>query len=704
MSTLEDINSLEPIYFVGDQNLDTAVFTPICRAATRIRCMTGYFSSGSIRELAHSLSLFLKNSKNPIQFIVSPNLSSEDLDALRIAVEADKNLLPLLFPEFSLSEQKLRSQALEALAFLVASGRMEFKFAVQKEGLFHTKCWLFDTSHGRIAVHGSSNATQSGVSINTEQISIDAEWESHKSKKVVDTLAEKFTEFWGNSNNKVTTYALNQGTIRSLEAIYRESIKSNRQETDVQQSLVTLIEDIEKTKIAKKLIVPEWLNYTDGAYSHQGEAVKSWIQTGRGILSIATGGGKTLTSLVAASLASNEEEALLIIIAVPTKALLDQWAQDVEAFSVSPYNSNGKTARETKRALKSALRNLRLKGSKNEVLIITHDALKSELSEILHSESQRTPMMLIGDEVHNLGSKGFMRSAKDSFKYRLGLSATAERQFDEDGSRFLTEYFGPIVYDFPLEKAIGNCLVPYHYHVTRIELDELEQEAWGELTHEIRKLSYAAELPDTAPEKERWKLLCLQRRRIVESASGKIVGLAHRLSPEKRNVSRTLIFCTDKKPEQLESVNQLLTNRSINFHQVTAEETASKALLKKIVDSFGSGELQILTSKRVLDEGFNIPQTETAYLLASNTVRRQWIQRLGRVLRLSPKTGKESAHIYDFIVIPKLDDEKIDNDLKGLIRGEYERVQFFSKLSLNGLERGGSIELMSELVSLLEQE
>ena len=704
MSTLEAINGLEPIYFAGEQNLDATVFTPICRAATHIRCMTGYFSSGSIRKLAHSLSLFLKTGENPIQFIISPNLSSEDLAALKMAIEADKNLLPLLFPEFIPSEKTLRSRSLDALAFLVASGQMEFKIAVQKEGLFHTKCWVFETSHGMVAVHGSSNATQNGVSVNTEQISVDLEWEGLKSKKVVHTLSEKFSEFWGNSNSNVVTYELNQVTVKSLESIYRENIKSGRNAGEIQKCLAELIESTDDSKSSKKLIVPGWLNYTEGAYSHQGEAVEAWIKTGRGILSIATGGGKTLTSLVAASLASNEEEALLVVIAVPTKALLDQWAQDVEAFSVSPYNSNGKTARETKRALKGALRNLRLKASKNEVLIITHDALKSELAEVLHTESQRTPIMLIGDEVHNLGSKGFMRSAKDSFKYRLGLSATAERQFDEDGSNFLKEYFGPIVYDFPLEKAIGNCLVPYHYHVTRIELDDQEQEAWGELTHEIRKLSYAAELPDAAPEKERWKLLCLQRRRIVESAQGKVAGLAHRLPPEKRNVSRTLIFCTDKKPEQLESVNQLLTNRSINFHQVTADETASKALLQKIVDSFGCGELQILTSKRVLDEGFNIPQTETAYLLASNTVRRQWIQRLGRVLRLSPKTGKKSAHIYDFIVIPKLDDEKIDDDLKGLIRGEYDRVQFFSKLSLNGLERGGSIELMSELVSLLEQE
>ncbi|KUJ82957.1 hypothetical protein AVO43_10440 [Microbulbifer sp. ZGT114] len=348
------------------------------------------------------------------------------------------------------------------------------------------------------------------------------------------------------------------------------------------------------------------------------------------------------------------------------------------------------------------LRNLRLGISKNEVLIVTHAALKSDLADDIDKASSRVPIMLIGDEVHNLGSSGFKEAARESFKYRLGLSATAVRQFDEDGTAFLTDYFGPVVYDFPLDAAIGNCLVPYEYHVHRVVLDENEEEAWSELTHQIRQLAYAAELPDTAKEKERWKLLCLQRRRIVESASGKIAALAQSLPKDREDIKRSLVFCTDKDPEQLLAVNALLTRRSINFHQVTAEETASKQLLVNIVDSFSDGSLQILTSKRVLDEGFNIPQTETAYLLASNTVRRQWIQRLGRVLRSSPATNKDHAIIHDYIVIPKVNDGEIDNDLASLIKGEYERVSFFSKLSSNGLEKNGSLSIISELISLME--
>ena len=233
-------------------------------------------------------------------------------------------------------------------------------------------------------------------------------------------------------------------------------------------------------------------------------------------------------------------------------------------------------------------------------------------------------------------------------------------------------------------------------------LDEEEENKWTELTYEIKRLSYAFDLPDGTNEKERWKMLCLQRRRIVESATGKISVLANVLPLNKDDIKRTLIFCTDKYPEQILSVNSLLTNRHINFHQITSEETSNSKKLKIIIDDFSSDNTQVLTSKRVLDEGFNIPQTEIAFLLASNTVKRQWIQRLGRVLRQSAKTNKLKAVIHDFVVMPSHNNDVVDVDLKNLIKGELCRVQFFDALSKNGLEKGGTTDVIEKLLELME--
>ena len=698
------VTKLEPIYFANEHDIDQKVFLPVLQIASGVSCMSGYFTSGALSELASSLSHFLATKDSSMRFIVSPNLEEQDLVALKFALGAGKNIIPLLFPGYKLSEDDLRSRTINSLAYLVATGRLNMKLGLQEQGLFHTKCWMFETAYGGISIHGSVNATRSGLSTNTEQIAVSKEWESQADRKIVTKIREVFESLWSGKYKGVETIEVNRETIGFLSQIY----ENNRDTVDNwSMYLNTKILEQTRPKIIKEekpeLKIPSWLNFQTGKFSHQGKAVDAWLKKEKGIFSIATGGGKTLTALIAASRISHKEEKLLVVVAVPTKALLNQWSHDVQSFSLSPQNTYGSPKKVVRRNLKSQIRRLRIGASINEVVVMTHEALKSDLIDILEKASAEIPIMLIGDEVHNLGSIGFQAEAKQCFKYLLGLSATHIRQFDEVGTDFLINYFGDVAFDFPLEQAIGNCLVPYDYHVHKVQLNDREQDQWLELTEKIRKLNYAAELADGNPEKDRWKLLCLKRRRIAESATGKITHLAKILSSDKNTILRTLFFCTDKNPEQLKSLNKLLSKHAINFHQVTEKETSSSKELNRIIQSFSSGELQALTSKRVLDEGFNIPQIETAYFLASNTVKRQWVQRLGRVLRLSPSTKKEKAVVHDFVVVPQLNSGKVDRDLKSLLENELERIRFFSKLSSNGLEVEGSLILMDEIISLLEK-
>jgi len=700
-----NLDELKNIYFSAEHDLDKELFMPITQISNSICCMSGYFSSSVLGELAQSLIYFLNSNNNEIQFIVSPNLSEKDLLAIKNAIDIDTNLIPLLFPDFELTEENFKGKAVEALSYLIAVKKLRIKIAIQNKGIFHTKCWLFETELGTVAVHGSVNATQSGISTNFEQIAVNKCWENAASKSVVNKIKSTFQAIWGNRYEGLETIALNKATVNFLLDVYERLEHTNNLNSLIMDELANFIENEKSlTRTQQKLVIPHWLNYSSGNFAHQGKAIDAWLEnSGRGILSIATGGGKTLTALVAASIVANQEQSLLIVIAVPTVALLDQWADDVRSFSVEPINTQSTPSKQLGQQINNCVRRLRLGSSKCEVLITTHDGLKSErFIKLLEKAEKSTPLMLIGDEVHNLGSIGFQSAAPDIFKYRLGLSATFERQFDEVGTQFLLDYFGIVVFDFGLEDAIGVCLVPFDYHVHSVTLDEQEEIEWAALTYEIKRLSYAVELPDGTSEKERWKILCLKRRIIVESAAGKIAVLAEVLPENKNIVKRTLIFCTDKYPEQLNAVNQLLINRHINFHQITAEETANKKLLKTIINSFDIDELQVLTSKRVLDEGFNIPQTETAFLLASNTVKRQWVQRLGRVLRKSSKTNKVKSIIHDFVVMPTHDNDVIDTDLKGLIKGELSRVQFFDSLSQNGLERGGTADIVAKLLELME--
>ena len=164
-----NLNQIKSIYFSTEHNLDEELFLPIIRCSDSIRCMSGYFSSGVIRELAQSLIYFLNSNHSEIQFIVSPNLSAQDLLAIQKAIDIDDNLIPFLFPDFEISENSFKSKAVETLSYLIATKKIKLKIAIRDSGLFHTKCWLFETKLGTVAVHGSINATQSGMAENFEQ-------------------------------------------------------------------------------------------------------------------------------------------------------------------------------------------------------------------------------------------------------------------------------------------------------------------------------------------------------------------------------------------------------------------------------------------------------------------------------------------------------------------------------------------------------
>lgn len=698
-SSLED---LSPIFFPSEVNVDQDLFQPVASQSESLDCMVGYFSSGVLSELALAISSYLKlRSVQPMRFIVSPNINETDLAAIRDAYSANSDYFHVLFPNFDITEQSLRSYTVSALAYLVASKKIELRVALKKNGLFHSKAWMFRTPKGGVAIHGSSNATTGGMINNFEQLVLSRSWMSAESKEIYDALQEKFDALWASQEPDIQTIPLNEATMAHITELAAKATNS------IGQFKRTYTDTFEGSKISEpdtsvqSLCIPDYLDYQHGKFAHQGEAVSAWFRNdNQGILSIATGGGKTYTSLVAATKLMEKEKGLLIVISVPTKALMNQWEGDVLEFGITPVNTNGMAASAMRSKLKQAQRNLRLKVSEAEVIIVTHNALVSGLFENTNSIGRAVKSLLIADEVHNIGSERSQGAFPTIFDYKLGLSATYERQFDETGTEFLLKTFGNVVYEYGLDRAIGECLVHYCYHAHFVYLTAEEEEDFQELTSQIKRLSFAAQEDGNSKAKDRWQSLCLKRRALVESAANKVELFSNSLPQNRAEIEKTLVFCTDKNPDQLEMVNAVLMKRGVKFHQVTADETSNNKALKGIVDSFSANELQVLTSKRVLDEGFNVPQTESAYLLASNTVVRQWTQRLGRVLRLSPDTGKDSATIHDFIVLPVLEGEA-DDDLKSLIESEYRRVEFFAKYSSNYMENEGGYNATQKLLELL---
>lgn len=696
--SIKEIAELPSIFFPSEINSDKEIFYPIACRSSSFDCMVGYFTSGVFSELAKSVSSYLKTSSSNMRFVISPQLNEEDYKAIERAFEKGENFFNILFPGYSYDEISLRNYTVAALSSLIAEGRIELRVALKSRGIFHAKAWFFETEDGGIVIHGSSNATHGGLGENFEQLVLSRSWLSDESKSIYDELRNKFDALWCSSVPGIRTIPINASTMEEIKKVSR--VVSRPVEIFLDEYDAGNDESLTDPK-EKTLKIPDYVNYKDGPFEHQGKAVDAWMKNGKtGILSIATGGGKTITSLIAAAKTADSVKSLFVVIAVPTKALMAQWEKDVKDFGVIPDNTSGKGKRYISSKVKQCYRNLRISASKVEVLIVTYNSLFSGAFDVESRVRSNVDSLLIADEVHNIGSDLSQERFPAIFQYRIGLSATHERQFDEEGSQFIIDTFGDVVYEYGLDKAIGACLVPFNYYAHFVLLTAEEEEDFQELTAKIKKLSFAANSSDNSDAKERWQQLCIKRRALVENAKGKINKLFEILPKDVESISKTLIFCTDKNPKQLEAVNEGLNLRRLRFHQVTAEETADARKLSRIIAAFSDNELQVLTSKRVLDEGFNIPQIETAYLLASNTVRRQWVQRLGRILRMSPETGKKSSDLYDFIVIPQVE-EGIDDDLRSLIEGEYNRVGFFSKYSSNYMEDDGGYNATQRLISVL---
>ena len=707
-SLKDALSEADPLYVLPKDPLISHVLVPALRSSTALDVMMGYFASTSFGEIAPGLATFLRNTYAPLRIIVSPFLTDTDFNALTQDESHLEALARRLFFDEFPAEQDLAQHTLECLAWLIVQRRLVLKVAVMRSALFHPKVWLFQDAASTAALHGSTNLTKSGLIRNREQLTLSRNWIGHESTYAIERLRREFDDLWAGGDEDCIVLPLPDAVARNVVETYKTDRMPDEAHLhtlwNMAQGLPPPISQEELSQAAE-LSIPSHLNYDSGDFAHQGEAVRAWEAAGcQGILEMATGSGKTITAMVCATRLQNSVDGLLIVVSAPYRPLIEQWCEEIRQFGVDPVNLTavgGPHARA--REIGQAGRRLRTGMSRAEVLVVSIDTLcTSEFSRRLSAIS--TEKLLVADECHNLGAESFIANPPEYFDYRLGLSATPERQYDDAGTQALNAYFGEICYRFTLEEAIGKCLTEYDYHVHFVELTPSEMEEWNELTGQIQTQAWRLKEGKDSTYLDN---LLRQRRLVLETADRKIAVLASLIDTQNTNaLCHTLVYATDKDPEQLKAVNNLFAARSLLFHQLTQEETASRYLTARILSSFQEGVIQILTAKRVLDEGVNIPQIKLAYLLASTTVRRQWVQRRGRLLRKCRAIGKTHADIHDLVVVPPVGTTAttgLDRDARRLVRSELDRVWEFARMSRNGPAPDGPYGAVQRLQALANE-
>lgn len=674
------------------------VLIPGLRAACGFDCMVGFFGGEALRQLAPGLASFISRGSTPMRLLVSPLLTEDDLAGIKAGLTLPEEILAdavgaALNDEVALTDA-LAKHTLQCLAYLLSARRLQMKVVLVADGIFHVKEWTLRAGDDIVVLSGSANFTGRAITRNIESLHLHRSWRDTDN---LDTCTESVAEFellWDDRKLNATVIDLPAAVEAELIQTYDRGRPPT--EEDYAGAAAQARDTDEPADAPPQFAIPAHLEIDEGPYAHQGRAVRDWeSHDRRGILAMATGAGKTISALVAAHRLLQEAGSLLLVITVPTRPLITQWAAECIEFGLRPIVSPSLAKGKRLRIVQHVLNNIEFGVTSTEVILTTNEGLvEPEFERLL--EAFEGTAMLIADEVHNLGGvQRFLSRPPDWPTARLGLSATPIRQYDDEGTNFLLEYFGDVVFEFGLDDAIGVCLVPYDYYLHAVNLTDEEAERYADLSEKIRR-QVARSGGELRSDDTQLTILLNKRRLILETAAGKLASLERLLDdtgPE--SIRRALFYTTDKDPRQLTEVNEILRRRRIRAHQITDAETSRGRLMSATMKAFASGILHALTAKRVLDEGINVPQIDSAYILASTTVEKQWVQRRGRVLRPSPQTGKTHAVIHDFLVLPP-PEVATDEDARRLVRGELARCDEFARLARNRAAADGPYETVNE--------
>jgi len=714
--SLRDINIKEEYRSLID-NVVQDFYIPLLERAKIYKRAVGFFSSSSLVELTKGIAAMAKQG-GKIQIVASPYLSDEDIEAIRKGYSEREKVIERAVLRQITGEtvDYFSMQRLNLLACLIADGILDIRIAYTEGkngiGMYHEKMGVIEDAKGNaVAFSGSMNESATAMSINYESIDVFRSWGDKNEANRVRLKQNAFHSIWNNGepNIKVLDFpSISQALIEK----YRKSLPNFNIDNEQfpQKNKAKRITDgkINLTTAAVGPRIPGNISLHD----YQKEAIAAWVgENYHGIFDMATGTGKTFTGLGAISKLSEDlNDKLAVIIVCPYQHLVEQWVEDIVRFNMKPivgYSSSPQ--KDWKQRLSKAVRDQILRADKSFFCFVCTNATFANRDVQEQISKIHSPILLVVDEAHNFGAASYARLLDDRFTYRLALSATLERHRDEEGTALLYRFFGKKCIEYSLERAIkGDKLTPYKYYPVVVHLNEDELTSYEQLSYEMSKCIIKGKDGKIKLNKH-GELLALKRARVVAGASEKLSALREVIQPYI-NDNNILVYCgatnvyieriegssTDAEDiRQIEAVTHILGSElGMSVAKFTSNENIETR--SKIKEQFQMGDrLQAIVAIKCLDEGVNIPGIRTAFILASTTNPKEYIQRRGRVLRKAH--NKPFAEIYDFVTLPRplgavasLTKEQAQRDLS-LVRNELARIKEFGRLALNSMDANNLI-------------
>ena len=589
-------------YRSGYDDIVNDLFRTSLREAKLYWRAVGYFSSSALESFGSPLGEFIGNGGH-IRLVTSVELSETDIKTIENGAQKQDICIQRLeqIIEYEFADGVGNGTA--RLARLLEMDRLEIKIAVPKTGtgIYHEKIGLFLDGDDFVAFSGSSNESRNAFENNCECIDVYTSWNSTvRAQRKQNHFEELWKGIYPGADVFTFPEAAQKKFLRACDRWKAVSRQPQRQQ--------------------------------ENKWRHQDEALDAFLAAERGVLNMATGTGKTRTALKILQALFDHDKIDTVIVCTDGNDLLDQWFGELLIV---------------RKAVGCELRICRQYGNikelqkfsldpKHAILLVRREPVASALHQLSKSQGERT--LLIYDEVHGLGSPGNRKrldGLSDHVRFRLGLSATPERAYDQEGNAFINGHIGPILMTFDLREAIGRgILAPFNYYPLPFEPTDTDRRRIAAI-HRRRKAREAEGNP--MHETEIW----IEIARVYKTSQAKLPIFTHFIKDQEELLKRCIIF-TDTM-EYGNAVLDIVHRYRPDFHTYYSGEQADT--LKK----FARGDLECLLTCHRLSEGIDIKSLNTVILFSSEKGRLETIQRIGRCLRTNPDNPHKMANIVDFI-------------------------------------------------------
>lgn len=625
-----DYPKVKPCLDTSEYDLIDELYLPCLKWADRFDRGVGFFTTEWITYNVTGLSDFASRG-GKMRLITSPILSNEDTDAIINSEgnngEAFKRLEAALIDNVRVLEAEMKADVSNAFSWMIYDGIIDLRFAIPceklEDGDFHDKFGIFYKGEDRISFSGSINDSKHGYQ-NYESIKVFKTWAG--TGEYVESDINRFEKIWNSKDKNLRIF--------TVPTAVKERIFQLR----------TSNRPYKKHDSASN----RWV--------HQDMAVEKFIEKEHGILAMATGTGKTVTAIKIINRLFDESKIRRVVITMYGNDLLDQWSKQIrESFKNKQIHYHYGSHKRM---------NDFIMHPDEAILLVSRDS--NNLTKLLNlldkaPGNYKDDTLFIFDEVHGAGSQSFVENLTGKlspYKYRLGLSATPEREYDDVGNEFLLNEIGEIIFEFNLEDAIKKgILCEFNYIPLPYELTEAEK-------HKKKKIIAAFNAKKESGEPYDEKEMFTQLSLINKTAINKIEEFEVLISKRPELLDKCIIFV--QTMEYGKQLQEVLIKYTDKYHTYYADDE------KINLENFAEGKINCLLTCKKVSEGIDISSVTNIFIFASDRSKLVTTQRIGRALRLDKNNPEKKANVIDFIL------EYIgENDNNA----DQERKEWLTKLS-----------------------